>query len=65
MVVVQVVEEPLCNQKAAGSSPALPDPIDVSLSKILNPKLLLVVGWYPAWQPLPPVCEWVNVRHTI
>ncbi len=63
--MAQVVEEPFDNQKVAGSSPALPDPIDVSLSKILNPKLLLVAGWYPAWQPLPPVYEWLNVRHTM
>ncbi len=56
-LVAQVVEEPFGNQKVAGLSPALPDPIDVSLTKILNPKLLLVAGWYPAWQPLPPLCE--------
>ena len=37
----------------------------VSLSKILNPKLLLMSSWRLAWQPPSSVyecvCEWVNV----
>lgn len=33
---------------SADSSPALPAPIKVSLSKILNPKLLPVAGWHLA-----------------
>ena len=38
---------------------------EVSLSKILNPKLLLMSIWHLAWQPPSTVyeyvCEWVNV----
>ena len=53
--------------------PALPGWVElhvkVSLSKILNPKLLLMCSWHPAWQPPPSVyecvCEWVNVASTI
>ena len=29
--------------------------VEVSLSKILNPKLLLVCSWHIAWRPLPSV----------
>ena len=68
-MVAQVVGVPFGNRKVAGSSPALPNPIEVSLSKTLNPKLLPVAGWRLAWQPPPPVCEcvgeWVNERHIL
>ena len=39
--------------------------VEVSLSKILNPKLFLMSSWCLAWQPPSSVyecvCEWVNV----
>ena len=34
--------------------------VKVSLSKILNPKLLLMSSWHLAWQPLPSVYECVG-----
>ena len=33
--------------------------VEVSLSKMLNPKLLLMSSWHLAWQPLPSVYECV------
>ena len=43
--------------------------VEVSLSKILNPRLLLMSSWHLAWQPLPAVyecvCEWVNLTSVV
>ena len=49
-----------------GRIPASPSlHLEVSLSKILNPKLLMMSSWHLEWQPLPSlyesVCEWVNL----
>lgn len=33
--------------------------------KIIYFMLIQVAGWYLVWQPLPLVCEWVNVRHSL
>ena len=46
----------------AGSNPWLTQlHVQVSLSKILKPNELLMSTWHLAWQPLQPLCEWVNV----
>ena len=40
--------------------------VEVSLSKILNPKSLLMCGWHPAWRPQPsakgPAMSWRLVQ---
>lgn len=59
-VVDQLVEEPVQVQAQLCLTP-----INVSLSKIFNPKLLLVAGQYPMWKPRSPVCECVSVSYTV
>ena len=46
-VVAQVVEESSSNQRVSGSSPALSDHTEVSLSNTLNPKLLPICRLAP------------------
>ena len=51
--------------KVAGSNLSTQLHLGVSLSKILNTKLLLMSSWHLAWQPLPSMYESVNLTSVV